>query len=95
MDINGAKIVKPFGWTDAQVKDTLRAPDTVTKMTGGKPAMRGPGGKPINQDEISTALRNGAQLGPSRRPGYYTVSIDDRIIVGEDGQPMLMPMGGK
>lgn len=95
MDINGAKIVKPFGWTDAQVKDTLRAPDTVTKMTGGKPAMRGPGGKPINPDEISTALRNGAQLGPSRRPGYYTVSIDDRIIVGEDGQPMLMPMGGK
>lgn len=95
MELNGAKIVKPFGWTDDQVKDTLRAPGTALKMTGGKPATLGPGGRALNPDELATALRNGAQLGPSRRAGYYTVAIDDRIVVGEDGKPMLLPMGGK
>ena len=90
MDLNGQRIVKPYGWQDAQVIEALRAPDAVTKLTGGKPVKVG--GVEVPATELSKHLPD-ATLGPSGRNGRYTVTIGGRLLTGDDGKPLLMPMG--
>lgn len=93
MDVNGSKIIKPYGWEDSRVLKTLRefnAPK-VEAIAGGKPLMVG--GKPVSADEISKHIPN-AQLGPSPKSGYYTVTIGGRMVSGEDGRPFLLPLDG-
>lgn len=90
MELNGQKIVKPYGWKNSQVKDALRAPEAVNLLTQGKPVLVG--GQEINSAELAKHLPN-AVLGPSGRTGRYTVSIGGRFLTGQDGKPLLMPMG--
>jgi hypothetical protein len=93
MDINGAKFVKPFGWQDSQVLKALRDVDAqkVTELAGGKSLVIG--GKPVQPEDLAKYLP-GAQLGPSSKNGYYTVSIGGRFISGEDGRLFLLPLAG-
>lgn len=93
MDINGAKIIKPWGWKDAQVSKALRDYDApkVSALTGGKPV--NVGGQKVSPEELSRYLP-GAQLGPSPKPGAYTVSIGGRLVADEAGKPLYLPLVG-
>lgn len=93
MDVNGAKIVKPWGWKDAQVTKALREYDApkVTALTGGQPVSVG--GQKITPAELAQHLP-GAQLGPSPKPGAYTVSIGGRLVTDASGKPLYLPLTG-
>lgn len=91
MELNGQRIVKPYGWEDSQVIEALRAPEAVTKLTKGKAVKVG--GQDIPEAELSKHLPN-AVLGPSGRTGQYTVTIGGRLLTDDKGKPLLMPMGG-
>jgi hypothetical protein len=93
MEINGAKFVKPYGWQDSQVLKALRDVDApkMAALAGGKSLVIG--GKPVPPEEVAKYMP-GAQLGPSRKDGHYTVSIGGRLVTGEDGKPFLLPLAG-
>lgn len=92
MELNGQRIIKPYGWEDSQVEQALRAPEAVTRLTGGKPVKVG--GQDVAPADLSRYLPD-AVLGPSGRSGKYTVTIGGRLLTGDDGKPLLMPMGGQ
>jgi hypothetical protein len=94
MEMNGAKFVKPYGWQDAQVMKALRDVDApkLTALTGGKSLMVG--GNPVPAGEVAKYMP-GAQLGPSPKGGYYTVSIGGRLVSDESGKPFLLPLGAQ
>ena len=93
MDMNGQKFVKPWGMTDSAVMASLRTFDApkITSLIGNGRARVG--GQPVTADELARYMP-GAQLGPSPKPGFYTVSIGGRLVSGEDGKPMFIPIGG-
>ena len=93
MDLNGAKFVKPWGWADSQVSDSLRKFDApkVAAITGDKPLVIG--GAQVPPDQLAKHLPN-AQLGPSPKQGYYTVTIGGRMVATADGKPFLLPLNG-
>lgn len=93
MELNGAKMVKPWGWSDGQVTDSLRKFDApkVSALTGSKPLMVG--GAQVPPEQLAQHLPN-AQLGPSPKPGHYTVTIGGRMVATEDGRPFLLPLNG-
>jgi len=93
MEVNGSKIIKPWGWKDSQVTKALRDYDApkVTALTGGKPVMVG--GQKITPAELAQHLPS-AQLGPAPRPGAYTVSIGGRLVSDETGKPLYLPLVG-
>ena len=94
MELNGAKIIKPYGWDDARVKDALKTIDAtkINSFAGGQPAMVG--GQPVTAEELAKHMPN-ATLGPSPRSGSYTVTIGGRLVARADGRPLLVPLGGK
>lgn len=94
MELNGAKIIKPYGWDDSRVKDALETIDAakINSFAGGKPAMVG--GQPVTAEELAKHMPN-ATLGPSPRSGSYTVTIGGRLVARADGRPLLVPLGGK
>lgn len=93
MEINGQKIIKPWGWQDGQVSKALRDYDApkLSTLTGGKPVSVG--GKEVSLDELSRYMP-GAQLGPSPKPGAYTVSIGGRLVSDTSGKPLYLPLTG-
>lgn len=94
MEINGQKIVKPYGWKDAQVLKSLRDYDApkLSALTGGKPV--NVGGQPVTPEELARYMP-GAQLGPSPKAGAYTVSIGGRLVSDASGKPLLVPLTGE
>lgn len=93
MDLNGAKFVKPWGWSDSQVSEGLRKFDApkVQALTGDKPLMVG--GAQVAPEQLAQHLPK-AQLGPSPKPGHYTVTIGGRMVATADGKPFLLPLNG-
>lgn len=91
MEQGGQKLIKPYGWSDGMVKKALRDYDEpkVAGLTGGA-AVRW-GDKELQPAELAR-LMPGAQLGPSPRPGAYTVSIGGRMVMGPDGRPLVVPL---
>lgn len=91
MERGGQKLIKPWGWTDSQVEKALSSVDAarVADLTGGKPARVGD--KELKPDELA-ALVPGAQLGPSGKPGAYTLSIGGRMVMGPNGRPLIVPL---
>jgi hypothetical protein len=91
MDMNGQRLVKPWGWTDGMVLKSLRDIDAprVAALTGGQPARLGD--KALQPEELAR-LMPGAQLGPSPRPGAYTVSIGGRMVMAPNGRPLIVPL---
>jgi len=80
-----SKIVKPYGWEDSRVEQALRTYDT-KKLP---PVVVG--GKTLTPDEIAKVLP-GAQFGPSPKANSYTVSVGGRLLTGENGKPLLLPL---
>lgn len=94
MEVNGQKITKPWGWKDAQVLKSLRDYDALrlAALTGGKPV--NVGGQAVTTDELARYMP-GAQLGPSPKPGAYTVSIGGRLVSDATGKPLYLPLVGE
>jgi hypothetical protein len=93
MDLNGSKFVKPYGWDDSRVTETLRkvtAP-TITKITKGQKMMVS--GQEITPEALAQHMPD-AVLGPSPRSGNYTISVGGRLVTNEAGKPLLLPLGG-
>jgi hypothetical protein len=93
MESNGQKIIKPHGWTDGMVQKALRDVDgpRVAAITGGKSAQWGD--KELAPDDLAK-LMPGAQLGPTGKPGAYTVSIGGRMVMA-NGRPLVVPLGDR
>lgn len=91
MEQGGRKVVKPYGWTDGMVSKALRdvGEPEIAAITGGAAARWGD--KELQPAELAK-LVPGAQLGPSPRPGTYTLSIGGRMVMGPDGRPLLVPL---
>ena len=90
MEVGGQKVIKPYGWTDGMVKKALRDVDAprIQELTGGQPARWGD--KELTPEDLAR-LMPGAQLGPSSRPGAYTVSIGGRMVMA-GGRPLVLPL---
>lgn len=93
MERNGQKLVKPFGWTDSQVEQALEKIDGpgLSALTGGQPVRVGD--RQMKPEDLAP-LVPAAQLGPSPRPGAYTLTIGGRMVLGPDGRPLLVPLAG-
>ncbi|MES1979725.1 MAG: hypothetical protein V4451_16925 [Pseudomonadota bacterium] len=91
MEMNGQKIIKPWGWTDGQVLKSLRdvGEPQISSLTAGRPVKVG--GKDLTAAELAK-LMPGAQLGPSPKPGAYTVSIGGRMVMAPSGKPLYVPL---
>jgi hypothetical protein len=92
MKMGGQKVVKPYGWTDGQVLKALRDVDEarISAATNGQPLRWGD--KELKPADAAK-LMPGAQLGPSKEPGGYTVSIGGRMVMGPDGRPWVLQIG--
>lgn len=92
MEINGAKIIKPYGWDDSRVTKALRTIDTkrVESIAAGQPILIG--GQQVTPDELAKHIP-GATLGPAGK-GSYTLSIGGRLVTRADGRPLVMPLEG-
>lgn len=90
MSYNGAKIAKPPGWSDRQVKDAVRnvTPERVRNLFGEEVAI---GGEKLGADAFAKALP-GARLGPSPMPGGYSIIIGGRLATGLDGRALILPL---
>lgn len=90
MTYNGGKISKPYGWSDNQVKDAVRAvtPERVRSLFGEEVAI---GGEKLGADAFAKAL-SGARLGPSPMPGAYSIIIGGRLATGLDGRALVLPL---
>jgi hypothetical protein len=93
MEMGGQRIVKPYGWGDDRVRAALRSFDApaLAALTGGGARL----GDKVLSDADLAKLMPGAQLGPSPKPGAYTVSIGGRMVTGQDGRPLLVPIGDR
>jgi hypothetical protein len=93
MSYNGAKIAKPYGWSDGQVKDAVRGvtPDRVRNLFGADVLI---GGEKVSADAFAKAL-HGARLGPSPIANAYSVIVGGRIATTLDGRPLALPLEGK
>lgn len=90
MERGGQKLVKPYGWSDDQVEDALGRIDAakLSTLTGGQPARVGD--KALKPEELAPLVR-AATLGPSSKPGAYTLSIGGRMVM-VDGRPLIVPL---
>lgn len=87
----GQKLLKPYGWSDSQFEDAIRKVDApvLAALTGGQPALLGD--KALPPEELAKLLPS-AQLGPSGKPGAYTLSIGGRMVLGPNGRPLVVPL---
>jgi hypothetical protein len=93
MEINGAKIIKPYGWDDSRVTKALRSIDTkrVESIASGQPILVG--GQQVTTDELAKHIP-GATLGPAPGKGSYTLTIGGRLVTRADGRPLVVPLEG-
>lgn len=93
MDRDGQKLVKPYGWSDGQVNDALRSftPEKVGQLTGKQRATVGD--KQLTDEELANLLPS-ARLGPTGKPGAYTVTIGGRMVMNASGRPLVLPLEG-
>lgn len=91
MEMNGQKVIKPWGWSDARVLKSLRdiGEPQLTSITGGKPVRMGDTQLPLAD---LAKLMPGAQLGTTGTPGAYTISIGGRMVMGSNGKPIQVPL---
>jgi hypothetical protein len=91
MDRGGQKLLKPYGWSDGQVEDALRSFDEakVAELTGKQRASIG--NQAVTDEQLAKLLPS-AQLGPSGKPGAYTVSVGGRMVMTANGRPLILPL---
>jgi hypothetical protein len=85
----GARVAKPYGWSDANMRDAMAAqvPARIEAAAGGRPML---GDRPIAPDDLYRQRRLW-QLGTTQQPGAYTVSIGGRMVTRPDGRPLILP----
>lgn len=88
-EFNGARVVKPYGWTDDQFTSTATSPETIRRSSGGKPVLIA--GQKVDPATLAAQMKN-ATLGPGSRSGAYTVNIGGRPVLTEDGRPFQIDM---
>jgi hypothetical protein len=90
MERGGQKLVKPYGWSDGQVDDALSkiGPARIAELTGKQRASIGD--RQLTDEELASLLP-AAQLGPSGKPGAYTLSIGGRMVMA-NGRPLVVPL---
>ena len=93
MELNGARIVKPYGWEDSRVRDTLRAvtPQRVRELYGEEILV---GGGRMSAEAFARALP-GSRLGPSPQASTYTIIVGGRLATDAAGRPLLLPLEGR
>lgn len=91
MERGGQKLIKPYGWSDSQVEQALESftPERVAALTGGQRARLGD--RQMTDKELAGLIPN-ATLGPSGKPGAYTLSIGGRMVMGGNGRPLVVPL---
>lgn len=92
MELNGSKIIKPYGWDDSRVTNALRSIDAnrVQAIAGGQPIIVG--GQQIAPADLAKHIPS-ATLGPAGK-GAYTLSIGGRLVTRADGRPLVIPLEG-
>ena len=92
MELNGAKIIKPYGWDDSRVTSALRSIDAkrVETIAGGQPIIVG--GQQVAPEDLAKHIP-GATLGPAGK-GSYTLTIGGRLVTRADGRPLVVPLEG-
>jgi hypothetical protein len=87
---NGAKAVRRWGWTDADMRDAIakQVPATLQERSGGALAV---GGERVTPDDLYRQ-RGRWQLGSTASSGAYTVSIGGRIVTRGDGTPFTVQL---
>ncbi|PWB40699.1 MAG: hypothetical protein C3F19_09405 [Rhodocyclales bacterium] len=90
MDLNGGRIPKPYGWSDAQVRDTLRAftPDRLRQLAGEELRL---GDERLSPEAFAQALPR-ARLLASPLPGSYAVTVGGRMVTRADGRRFYLPL---
>lgn len=90
MEINGGRIARPFGWSDAQVRDAIRAvkPETIAQVSGGRVLA---GERAMTPQEFALALPT-ARLANTATPGAYAVIVGNRVALTAAGRPLLLPL---
>lgn len=91
-EFNGARVVKPYGWSDDKFTATATSPDTISRSSGGNPVLIA--GQKVDPATLAAQMKN-ATLGPGTRSGAYTVNIGGRPVLTEDGRPFQIDMEGR
>jgi hypothetical protein len=89
-EANGAKAVRRWGWTDADMRDAIskQIPATLAERSGGGLAL---GGERIAPEDLYRQ-RNRWQLGSTAASGQYTVAIGGRVVTRADGSPFTVQL---
>lgn len=93
MEMNGQKFVKPWGYSDAMVMKALRDYDSEKLSVLTKESFQ-IGNQKIKPADLEKYMP-GAQLGPSPKAGFYSVSIGGRLLLDDAGLPVLLPIGAQ
>lgn len=86
MDFNGAKIAKPYGWTDAAFTDALKRPGLIPD--GGRFLA---GGHKLSAQDLA-AMLPGARL-QTFGDGSYLIKSGNDVVRRADGSPFILKVG--
>lgn len=83
------RVSKPYGWTDAEFRDALRAvtPEKVQAAAGGQ-GLRA-GAVPLSVLTVSQQMLN-MRLRAAGAPGEYALQFGQNLVTRDDGQPLVI-----
>jgi hypothetical protein len=87
----GKKLIVPYGWSADQLEQAFRkvGEPQLSALTGG--GFVSVGEKSMTPKQLAELLPS-AQIGPSGKPGAYTLSIGGRMVMGPNGRPLVVPL---